>query len=375
MPAPAFAPATTLLSALGRLPPPPPWRVLLRSAVRRFNPPRLETLSSAPGPAVRAAIARGDGPPEALATVRRHARHGPRPTLVLGGFVPGAVEQVYLLRGFLARHGSVYYLDYPRDAFPAPLLAAQLDDLAAEIAAREGAPPVVVAVSFGAGVVLDWLRRTRLAGRPAPELAGLLLVSPVCCLEDLASPDDARDATLLGRAIRPLLEVRPDHADASGRAVEKARALFARMFEAGAQNREALAALLTRSELTELRGAVRSTIAGITPAGALARVRALRDMACPASYHTPELLPLHPAPTLVLYAEKEGSVLRDASPARAIFERACRTFFPRGETRTVRNSRGGAVQHASLLFHVANFLPVFTGFYRRLKHRKALEIA
>ena len=369
MPALNFAPAFSLISAIAQTPPAQPFRTLLRTTGKRFNPPRREVLSSAPGPAVRSALARGDGPASALATVTRERRSGPQPTLILGGFVPDAGEQSYLLRGYLSRQGSLYFLDYSRTDFSLPLLAAQLDDLVAEISAREGAAPVVVAVSFGAGVVLDWLRRTRLASRPPAAVAGLILVSPVCCASDIVAPGEARPSTLLGRALQPLLDA-PESASAA--AVEKARALFARMFEAGAQNKAALATLLTRRELAELRAGVQSTIAGVTRHGALARVRSMRDMACPSTYLTPELLPLCHAPALILYAEKEGSVLSAHSSARDTLERSCRTFFPMGEYHVVRNPRGTPVQHASLLFHVENFLPYFGRFYRSLKKRKAL---
>ena len=372
MPAPSLVPALSLLAVIGRISPAQPFRALVRTTSRRFNPPRREVLSSAPGPAVRAALERGDGRPEALATVHREPRRGVRPTLVLGGFVPGAREQVYLIRGFLSGQGSVYYLDYPRTDFSLPLLAAQLDDLVADIAAREGAPPVVVAVSFGAGVVLDWLRRARLGGRVPPALAGVLLVSPVTCAADIVAPGEAKPATLLGRALKPLLEA---PACAAPAAVEKARAIFARMFEAGAQNKDALLAWLTKTELAELRDGVRDAIAGVTTEGAVARVRAMSAMACPSTYLTPELLPLSEAPALILYAEKEGAVLNESSPARAALERACRAYFPRGELRTVSNPRGAPVQHASLVFHAENFLSFFRVFYRRLKYRKALGVA
>ena len=286
--------------------------------------------------------------------------------------VPDAREQVYLLNGYLARQGSVYFLDYPRADFSAPLMAAQLDDLVASIAEREGAPPVVVAVSFGAGVVLDWLRRARLAGRVPPALAGLVLVSPVSCAADIVAPGETKPSTLLGRALKPMLDA-PDHA-ADG-AIEKARQIFARMFEAGAQNKSALATLLTRAELADLRDGVMRTIAGVTPRGALARVRALRDMASPSSYLTPELLPLSEAPALVLYAEKEDAVLTARAPGRFALERACAAFFPRGVCRVVSNPRGAPVQHASLIFHAENFLPHFGRFYRSLKTRSPAVLA
>jgi pimeloyl-ACP methyl ester carboxylesterase len=369
MPALNLAPAFSLLAAFGQVSPAQPLRTLMRTTGRRFNPPRMETLSSAAGPAVAAALARGEGSPAALATIRRESRRGPQATIVLGGFVPDAAEQVYLLRGYFSRRGSVYYVNYAAEDFSMPLLRAQLDDLTSDIVARGGRPPVIVAVSFGAGVALDWLRRRRLAGEAPPALGGLVLVSPVCSASDIVAPDEPRPSTLLGRALKPLLEASGPAGEAT---VAKARAIFARMFEAGAQNKTALATLLTRAELEELRQGVAATIAGVTPAGALARVRALGEMASPASYLTPELLPLTNAPVLVLYAEKEGAVLRDEAPGRRTLESACPAFFPRGAFHVVTNPRGNPVQHASLLFHVANFLPLFDRFYRGLKKRKVL---
>lgn len=366
MPALKFAPALSLLAAFGQVSPAQPLRTLMRTTGKRFNPPRMETLSSVAGPAVAAALAAGAGDAGSLATIRRERRGGAKPTIVLGGFVPDAAEQVYLLRGYLARQGSVYYLNYPSNAFSTALLCAQLDDLVAEIARREGEPPVLLAVSFGAGVALDWLRRARLAGRTPPRLAGLVLVSPVCSAEDIVGPHETKPSTLLGRALKPLLDAPDDVAPAEA-TVAKARAIFARMFEAGAQNKTALATLLTRNELAELRAGVMATIENVTPAGAMARVRAMQAMASPASYLTPELLPLCEAPTLVLYAEKEGSVLRDEAPGRRALEGACTAFFPRGACKIVANPRGTAVQHASLIFHVGNFLPVMGSFYKTLR--------
>jgi len=341
----------------------------MRTTGRRFNPPHMETLSSVAGPAVAAALARAAGGAHALATIRREKRRGTRPTIVLGGFVPDASEQVYLLRGYLSRQGSVYYVNYPAGAFSTELLCAQLDDLAVEIAQRDGAPPVLLAVSFGAGVALDWLRRARLAGRTPPRLAGLLLVSPVCSADDIVAPGEAKPSTLLGRALKPLIDA-PDDAAPAEATVAKARTIFARMFEAGAQNKSALATLLTRRELIGLRAEVMATIETITPAGAMARVRAMQAMASPASYLTPELLPLHEAPALVLFAEKEGAVLHDAAPGRRALESACHAFFPRGTCRLIANPRGTAVQHASLIFHIGNFLPIIASFYKTLRHAR-----
>src|SRR6185436_14842903 len=110
-------------------------------------------------------LARNLAGPRQSATLLREHRFGATPTMVLGGFVPDSTEQVYLLRGFLLRHGSVYYFNYPRGGFSPELICAQLDDLVEELSLIHGQRPVVFAVSFGVGLVLEWLRRTRAASR------------------------------------------------------------------------------------------------------------------------------------------------------------------------------------------------------------------
>ena len=76
------------------------------------------------------------------------------------------------------------------------------------------------------------------------------------------------------------------------------------------------------------------------------------------------------APTLILYAEKEGAVLADTSPTRQALEQFPYTFFPQGQVRIVSGGAGGPVQHASLVFHYYQFLPHFQRYYRGLKSRK-----
>lgn len=82
------------------------------------------------------------------------------------------------------------------------------------------------------------------------------------------------------------------------------------------------------------------------------------------------LLPLCLAPTLILYAEKESAVLAEHAPSVFVFQSAHRAYFPHSVGQTVTNPGGGPVQHASLLFHSANFLPPISRFYRQLKKRE-----
>lgn len=276
--------------------------------------------------------------------------------------MPDATEQVFLLRRFLLKSGDVFYLHYPRDSFSLDLICAQLSDLVRELSTT-GRPPVILAVSFGAGLVLEWLRRHRLCGAE-PHLSGVVLVSPVSCADDLLGAGP-KPATLLGRALNPYLN--PD-AKVTAATVEKSRIVFRRMFEAGAQNQTALRALMNRAEAGQLRTAVLAAIEGVTWRGAQRRVQALATMTPPTSYFLPAKLPLASCPVLVLFAEREDAVLDAAAPVRLALEQAPRAYFPEATVRRVRTRLGDTpVQHASLVFHAYAFLPHLQAFYHRMR--------
>lgn len=364
MPALSIAPALSVLAAFGRVPATRPLRTWLRTTGYRLRPPRPLPYSTGGGRAVDPTGAHD-------ATLLHEARPGGRPTIVLGGFVPDAPEQVFLLRGDLLRHGSVHYFNYPKSGFDLDRLRAQLDELVLDLAQRAGTPPVILAVSFGAGLAIEWLRRLRAEGRTAP-IAGLVLISPVTCVDDLIAPGSAKPTTLLGRAILPYLSGDDGFSPAH---IEKSRSIFIRMFEAGAQNKTALASLMTRAELLRLRDAVIATINGIDRRGAAARIRALRQLPAPTAALSDDHLPLCEAPTLILYAEKESAVLQAAAPGRFVLTNAHRALFPDSSVLTVSNPRGDPVQHASLIFHYFDFRAPIVSFYARLKGRKLLQVA
>ncbi|MDD2764494.1 MAG: alpha/beta hydrolase [Opitutaceae bacterium] len=373
--------ATPLLSSLfsslplavqmGRLVPAGPFRILLRTTGHKFRPPRPSQFTPAICHRQDALLARGAAGPHQLATVRLEARAGPVPTIVLGGFVPDATEAVFLLRGMLLRAGSLYYFNYPRRGFSSDLLYAQLSDLVDELNLRHGRPPVILAISFGAGLLLEWLKRTR-RQENQPNLRGLVLVSPVACVEDLLPPGETRPSTLLGRALKPYLEA---GSAVDPRLVEKSRTIFQKMFEAGAQNKEALRTILGRAELQDLRSAVRETIQQIDFQGACERIQSLRQLEAPAADAGTAVQPLADVPTLILYAEKEDAVLAERSPTRRLLAHTPAAWFPQGEHRLVTRRQGSPVQHASLIFHGADFQPPIAQFYERLKSRKARQAA
>jgi hypothetical protein len=361
-----FTSAFNLLTRFGWTPPAGPMRTFLRP---RLRPP--------PGPFVprirtaqQALLDAGRALPRQLAEIRRDFHFGSQPTIVLAGFVPDAADQVLLIRNELRRHGSVYYLHYSRRGFSTDLLCAQLDDLVEELAACHGQRPVILTVSFGCGLLLEWFRRSRLAGR-TPDLAGVVLISPVACAADLIDPAAAKPDTLVGRALQPFLAA---GGTITPEGLQKSRAVFTRMFDAGAQNREALGALFSPAELADLRRRITDAIHGIDAPGALERVRSLTFM--PGLEAMPgQAAAVTPSPALLLYAEKESSVLTATSPTRAALTRAHQVFFPRGRLCEVCNTSGSPVQHASLIFHAANFLPYVRSYYAGLKMRKLAAAA
>lgn len=317
----------------------------------------------APGVASSEGTAAVAGAPEV--TILRQRGRGRIPTIVLGGLVPDASEQVFLLRRFLAAHGDIYYVHYPRDGFSLDTLCVQLGSLVAGLGAA-GRPPVMFGVSFGAGVAMEWLRRCRSAG-DEPQLAGIVFVSPVACVDDIMASGARKPSTLIGRALKPVLEASPAELPA---AVEKGRALFLRMFAAGAQNTRGLKGLLGAAEAAQLHDAIAAAIRGVTPRGAIERVRALAGMRAPHRYFSPQHLPLAGAPALVLFSQCEEAVMDAGSPTRFAFERAARAYFPQVRVACV-TARGSqpAVQHASLIFHVFDFLPHLRRFYQGIKRR------
>jgi hypothetical protein len=363
----SFAPALSLLAAFGRISPAQPLRTLIRTTGYKLRPPRPIPYEPVTRAAQHSVLASGVAGPHQLATLLHEKRRGDVPTIVLGGFVPDATEQVFLLRGSLLKRGSVFYLNYPRQGFSADLFFAQLDDLVDDLARRQGTPPVVFSVSFGSGLILEWLRRARVAGHSV-DISGLVFVSPIGCIEDLLAPGESKPATLLGRAVKPYLDSVDGEVDP--RLIEKSRTIFTRMFGAGAQNKAALATLMTPVEMKHLSKSVLDTIARIDARGACERMGALRRFTSPNDYFSQRLLPLSEVPALILFAEDENSVIDSRSPTRFAFTASHRAYFPQSECLTLANPLGAPVQHASLIFHVGNFLPPISRFYSTIKTRR-----
>jgi pimeloyl-ACP methyl ester carboxylesterase len=347
-----------------------PLQTLVRTTEERWRPRLIEVHRLSIADAQLALLGRPAAVSDHPAVVHREGGTGRVPTIVLGGLVPDSTEQVFLLRRFLVKSGSIYYINYPHNGFSLDLICAQLSDLVAELTAA-GQKPVVLGVSFGAGVLLEWLRRGRETGRE-PMLAGVVLISPVACVADLVEAGVAKPSTLIARALQPILD--PSTASHAS-SIEKARAIFLRMFDAGAQNKSALRMLMTPKESERLRGAIQGTIKKLSRTGALERVGALKAMRDPTNYFTPRLLPLSSAPALILFAECEDTVLAPAAPVKFALEGAHGAYFAQGTARRVVARPGSPpVQHASLVFHVFEFLAPLQSFYQTV-HRMRLALA
>jgi len=363
-------PVHSILSSFDYFTPPAPLRMFFRTAGRRFRPRPPALLFSPPAHGrAYTLLAEGRAETRQYAEIRHDVGFGTTPTIVLGGFIPDATDSIFLMRNFLLRQGDLYCVNYPRQGFNMDLLFAQLDDLMENLQ-RAGRKPVILAISFGAGLLLEWLRRNRMEGR-FPAIEGVVLVSPVACTEDLLPACGGKPSTLLGRATKPYLGDSPVNAQT----IEKSRTVFRKMFDAGAQNKTAVRAIMTADELVGLHRSVLGTIADITAEGACERVQSLKHLQSPSSYFKPGLLPLTHAPVLILYSEKEDSVLDPGSPTRFALAAAHRAYFPVSECRVVSSRGGSAVQHASLIFHCTHFLPFFSGFYRRMRRTQMRKAA
>lgn len=94
-----------------------PFAALLRTTGYRLRPPCARPFAPAVVARQHALLAAGAAGLHERADIRVEERGGALPTIVVGGFVPDATEALYLLRGGLLRHGSVFYVNYPPRGF------------------------------------------------------------------------------------------------------------------------------------------------------------------------------------------------------------------------------------------------------------------
>jgi hypothetical protein len=281
---------------------------------------------------------------------------GNQPTIVIGGFVPDATEVVEFQRPLLRQAGAIYYLNYPREGFFLPLFHAQLADLVESLNLR-GERPVLLGVSFGAGLVSGFLKD--MLSRDGLSIRGVLFISPVFCAQDLVRPDRERTGgvRMLESNLRRIFSARSDSPEEVEHQIERARRCFQGLFGLGAENR--------RLEWRHL--AIREKIMAVIDKTS-ARGGFERTLAIQLFREISSETPLFSGPVLTLLAEAEESLLVPTSPTLALCREPLQFYkvFPRGRCLTVASSRSDdPVPHASLIFHHHAYNPIIAVWYRR----------
>lgn len=279
------------------------------------------------------------------------------PTIVLGGFVPDATETVEFQRRLLREHGSIYYVNYSRNGFCHEMITAQLTDLIEHLA-RKGQKPLIMGVSFGCGLLSNFLRHAE--EQVHESIRGLIMVSPVITTDDLIRPTaQKRDGVrILESNLKKIVAADPANEADIAKHIERSRRCFQALFNAGAENRT-----LSVRHLA-IRKKINDVIEHTTARGGYERVTALRDFNFPFLTRT-----LFPGPVLVLLAENETDILVQSSPTLKLFSEPSlfTRIFPSCRVKTVRSKiAGDGVAHASLIFHHEAYNPLLGSWYDKL---------
>ena len=287
------------------------------------------------------------------------------PTIVVGGFVPDATETVEFQRRFLRQHGSIYYVNFPRNGFCRDMFSAQLSDLVADLMAK-GQKPIIFSVSFGCGLLFDFLRQADVAIHES--IRALVLVSPVICIADLIRPLHEKQGGIrfLESNLRKIVAADLIDGADMDKHIERSRRCFQSLFIGGAENRS----LGVRHHA--IRKKIFDVIHHTTARGGLQRVMALREFSFP-----PLTNSVFSGPVLTLLAENESDILVPSSPTLELFRDFTRysRLFPECRVHTVRSSDpADGVAHASLIFHHTAYNSFIDSWYTRLLYPR-LQLA
>jgi pimeloyl-ACP methyl ester carboxylesterase len=287
------------------------------------------------------------------------------PTIVLGGFVPDATETVEFQRRLLRQHGSIYYVNFPRNGFCCDMFSAQLSDLVADLRAR-GQRPIIFSVSFGCGLLIDFLRQADVAIHES--IRGLVLVSPVLCTADLIRPPHEKQGGVrfLESNLKRIVSAGPADGEDMDKHIERSRRCFQSLFTGGSENRS----LGIRHRA--IRKKIFDVIHHTTARGGFQRVMALREFGFP-----PLSSSVFGGPVLTLLAENESDILVPSSPTLELFREYSRytRLFPECRVQTVRSGDcADGVAHASLIFHHSAYNGHIDSWYTRLLYPR-LQLA
>ena len=279
---------------------------------------------------------------------------GSMPTIVIGGFVPDSTETVDFQRPLLRKYGPVYYLNYPRHGFSFEMFSAQLADLIDDIY-HKGMKPLIMSVSFGSGILLHFLENS--AESIHEKIRGLILVSPVICIDDLIRPSGPKRAGIrfLESSLQKIITADPQRKDDMEKQVERSRRCFQALFTAGAESRK------LDSRHLAIRRKIMDVLARTSALGGYERVKALRDLEFPSGDRS-----LFSGPVLALLAENEHDILVPSSPTLDLFASPERygELFPDCRVKKVLSKQAGdGVPHASLIFHHDAYNPLLESWY------------
>ena len=284
-----------------------------------------------------------------------HYRFKTNPAILLPGFVPEGNEAFYLVRHSFLKYGSAYYINFPRGPYRNEVVFYQLFNLISNINQRKlktagrRQTPVLVGTSFGCSVILnfiEWLKEKDLTSKV--EIAALVFLSPVLCMEDVCVPGEAKQPTLVARAIAPLFAL--DESDKEGitLTMQKAKAIFSKMFKAGQKQLDA--SLKQRIPILAIEEEVIDffNIADAELADYFKRYLSLRNSSAPEAKFVSDI------PTLTLLAEGEKDVLTPLSPTLELLgnPETHSKMFPNGKVIHVKSSDPSRrVTHSDLIFN------------------------
>lgn len=178
-----------------------------------------------------------------LSSIYRERAMGRSPSILIPGFIPDGNEAFFLLRKSFLNYGPVFYFNYPNQHFNKETLFHQIYDLVRDQNSRtiksvgQKTAPLLIGTSFGCRIIISflaWLQDLNLAA--TVDIRGLVLLSPVLCLDDVLELGADKQKTLVGRAVAPLYDVDPNDSDAVEAAMKKARNIFTKMFQSGAKH-------------------------------------------------------------------------------------------------------------------------------------------
>jgi hypothetical protein len=283
---------------------------------------------------------------------------GQTPTIVIAGFLPDATESVEYQRELLARHGDIYYVNFPRERFCTETLFRQVCGLIRHLNAR-GEHPVLFSICFGSGLVVKLLRERLAHAAPALRIAGVVMISPMLCAADMVCLENgsAEGGPIWQRAARKFFLTNTH--DGIEHAVGRARRVFASLF------RQERATRLMNDRNAGIIERVMATVHEITVTGYYERALALKALTWPEAGRQP----IFSGPALVLFAEDEEGVFVPSSPTLAALRRPATAaqLFPAAAIHEVASADDGdRVVHGSIVVHHRYFNPFITAWYAGL---------